>query len=215
MARGSLKSDILQGEQLKNSSAVSYFKSLKGKSIEELEDLRFAFSRLHSSLERYQSASDGTSDQQKFRKNQVVEEVNKLPDELRAAVTMPKEFISKLYRGAVKQSSPDGRSGVITASFTTDRKVAKTFMEEAFSKSEAPGGRKIYTRDDMVSFDGIINVNAINGLISLYNKEAPKESFERYGKVNVKQVGDRFSPEREYLVYGIEWKDEYNGRVIS
>jgi hypothetical protein len=215
MARGSLKSDVLPNVRSKLDSGIKYIKDLDEKGTGALEDMRFALGNLYSALEAYQRGSDGTSDQQKWRKNQVVELVNKLPDELKAAVTMPKDFISKLYRGAAKPSSPYGADNRITASFTTNKKVASTFMFEANPMKEIPGGRKVYTKDDIQSFDGIINVNAINNLIKSYNKEAPKGSFLRYGKINMKEIAEKFSEEEEYLVYGIEWKDEYDGRVIS
>lgn len=164
----------------------------------------------------------------KSLRTQIVKYFNRLPDEVKAAITEPKEFISKLYRGSSHPNNP-GPDGNVNAGFSIYMGTARTWTYNGTNKY----GKKeegIYTGDQIESFDAIINMNKVGGLLARYNELAdtnpairkiPKAShdesdephaFYAPGGGTIKTNPEHFSywsaAEGEHLVTGIVWKKD-------
>lgn len=160
----------------------------------------------------------------KSLRTQIVKYFDRLPDEVKAAITEPKEFIDKLYRGSSHPNNP-GPDGKVNAGFSIYMGTARTWTYNGTNKY----GKKdsgIYTADQIESFDSIISMSKVGGLLARYNEladtnpairkipnESPDESdsassFKNIYRTNPEHFAGYAAFEGEHLVTGIVWKKD-------
>lgn len=117
--------------------------------------------------------SDHLGGSGKGLRERIVMYFNRLPKEIQDAITEPKDFISKLYRGSSHPANP-GPGGEVNAGFSTFISTARAWTYNGTTKY----GKKeegIYTKDQIESFDHIISFKKIGSLLAKYN-EASKDN---------------------------------------
>lgn len=204
--------------KLKNSEGMKYWMSLFPKadkfslidrSREEGADaniVKMNFQDFLTDLRLYQQDTT-SSEVRKTFKARLLESFLKLPEPIRNEISLPRDKIGGLMRGAQKATSEiklgANSTGIVVSSFTADPEKAKWFSGLEGGVDKAKKAPRIYTSDDIDSFDGIIDVNRAYRFKNAFN-EMP-EVTQRYASIQT-LGGNMFPAEQEFLVYGIKWK---------
>jgi len=221
MARGALKSDI-KPMQYAFMNSPDYAKGVikRDDNYKHRADAETLFRRVMQAdagpalgrfavaLKAYQKADHNVEKGHKARKAELIDAFLTIPKEFRDLISTKadaKGLVNGeiLMRGGRHRANPDD-SGRITASFTTDNMTAANF-----------GYRKYTLEKDVKSYGGIIDTQKVASFQTLMvwgasgNKyEPPYNKDDPLGKGDIGGMLYRtFNPmEREYIVYGIEWK---------
>lgn len=221
MARGALKSDI-KGQQYAFLSSKHFAQGTIKRDDNYkhradagtlfrrvmLTDSGPALGRFGVALMKYQKANHNVDTGHKARKAELVDAFLAIPKEFRDLLTSKPDANGMvngetLMRGARHRANPDD-SGRITASFTTDNMTAANF-----------GYRKYTLPKDVKSYEGVIDTLKVASFSELMTWGASENKYEDKTDDNDpysrNDVGGMLyhpfnSMEREYIVYGIEWK---------
>lgn len=101
-------------------------------------------------------------------KVQIIKYFDRLPKEVQDAITEPKDFISKLYRGGSHPSNPLEEGGLVNTGFSTLIGVARAWT---YNGTNRYGMKQsgIYTANEIESFDKIISLPKLWVLAREYN----------------------------------------------
>jgi hypothetical protein len=150
-------------------------------------------SRHPAELEDASRGSKAEIEKANSLKQQIAENIEKLPAWVKKTLYEPKDKISQLTRGADKPTLTEVGDNI--ASFTDDPLAAA-----AFGQSQASFGvQRFYTEKDIESFGKIIDIQKVGRLAFKFHPEAGKNE-------GIKFIYNVMKEEREYLVTGIKWK---------
>lgn len=180
-----------------------------------------AVKKFLASLENYQGDSHFEKvGSHKARRQAIVDAFLALPPEIRSVMEVPKEYLSKLYRGSSHAANP-GPDGTVNASFSSSREHAFEFGPKGwiggrsehdsygFKKYEQERKTGLYSAKDIQSVGGIINFSAINKFCEAISDEfVARERKYNSDHGMVGDVGDWGFP-KDKKGYNIYYEDKH------